>query len=167
MMLVAIRRWRRKQMRFATLHLVILAMALTGCAARYTSAGNVHAAQQPQPRDTPALRTLYIPAMGGYEKNVLNAIEAAKVPVNVIDERSKADLQVRPTLPNGRGSMGDVLYEKRTGHAPFSYLDVVELERNRVLLSYPFLWSDHEDTRNRDAQEFARELKKKLAPKTK
>lgn len=146
-------------MRLATLYLAMFALALSGCAARQP------APQAAQSRETPSLRTLYIPTMGGYEKNVLSAIRAAGVPVNVIDERTKADLQVRPTFSN-EGSIGDVLYQKRTGHAPFSYFDVVELETNRVLLSYPFLWSDHEDTRNRDAQEFARELKKKLTPKT-
>ena len=150
--------------RRTTLLLLILAVALTACAARHPS---VQAAQQPQPGETPVLKTLYIPAMGGYETNVLNAIRAAAVPVNVIDEKAKADLQLRPTFPNGGGSIGDVLYEKRTGHAPFSYLDVVETESNRVLVSFRFLWSDHEDTRNRDAQEFARELKKKLTPKAK
>lgn len=147
--------------RFAPFYLAMLALALIGCAARPA------APQAAQPRQAPSLRTLYIPTMRGYEKNILSAIRAAAVPVIVIDERSKADLLVRPTFSNGQGSLGDVLYEKRTGHAPFSYLDVVELETNRVLLSYPFLWSDHEDTRNRDAQEFARELKKKLTPKTK
>ena len=105
--------------------------------------------------------------MGGYERNVLSAIRAAGVPVSVTDEPSKADLQVRPTFPKGGGSIGDVLYQKSTGHAPFSYLDVVETERKRVLLSYPFLWSEHEETRNYDAQEFARELNKKLTRKAK
>lgn len=148
-------------MRYKLLALLILAASLSACAAR-------HAAGQtaPQPRDVPTLRTIFIPAMNGYERSVLRAIQAADVPVDIITEKTKADLQVRPTFSNS-GGIADVLYEKRTGHAPFSYLDVVELETNRVLLSYPFLWSDHEDTRSRDAQEFARELKKKLAAKAK
>jgi hypothetical protein len=150
-------------MRHTTLPLLILAVALTACAARHSAA---QLAQPSPPGETPTRRTIFIPAMGGYEKNVLTALRAASVPVTLIDDRTKADLQVRPRFPNG-GGIGDVLSEKRNGHAPFSYFDVVELEAHRVLLSYPFLWSEHEDTRNRDAQEFARELKKKLTPRTK
>jgi hypothetical protein len=143
------------------LALSILTAALSACAARHTAGQTT-----PQPRDVPTLRTIFIPAMNGYERNVLSAIQAANVPVDIITEKTKADLQVRPSFSTS-GGIADVLYEKRTGHAPLSYLDVVELETNRVLLSYPFLWSDHEDTRSRDAQEFARELKKKLAAKAK
>jgi hypothetical protein len=141
--------------------LSILTVVLSSCAARHT-AGQTN----PQPQAPPTLRSIFIPAMDGYERNVLNAIQAADVPVDIIAERTKADLQVRLSVTNS-GGIADVLYEKRTGHAPFRYLDVVELETNRVLLSYPFLWSDHEDTRARDAQEFARELKKKLTAKAK
>jgi len=138
----------------------MLAATLTACAARRT------AGQTTLPPETPTLRTIFVPAMNGYERNVTGAIQAANVPVDIIGEKTKADLQVRLTLSNS-GGIADVLYEKRTGHAPFSYLDVVELETNRVVLSYPFLWSDHEDTRSGDAAEFARELKKKLAAKAK
>jgi hypothetical protein len=147
----------RYMMKYKLLALSIFALTLSSCAARHT-AGQT----PPQPRRTPTLRTIFIPAMNGYENNVVSAIKAANVPVDIIAEKTRADLQVRPTFSNS-GGIADVLYEKRTGHAPFSYLDVVELETNRVLLSYPFLWSDHEDTRSRDAQEFARELKNKLA----
>jgi hypothetical protein len=144
-------------MRYKLLALAILVATLSACAGRQTAGQTT-----PQPRPTPTLRTIFIPVMNGYESNVVSAIKAANVPVDIIAEKTKADLQVRPTFSNS-GGIANVLYEKRTGHAPFSYLDVVELETNRVLLSYPFLWSDHEDTRSRDAQEFARELKNKLA----
>jgi hypothetical protein len=144
-------------MKYKLFALSILAATLSSCAARGTAGQTT-----PQPRQPPTLRTIFIPAMNGYEQNVVSAIRAAGVPVDIIAEKTRADLQVRPTFSNP-GGIADVLYEKRTGHAPFSYLDVVELETNRVLLSYPFLWSDHEDTRSKDAQEFARELKNKLA----
>jgi hypothetical protein len=104
--------------------------------------------------------------MDGYERNVATAFAAAEVPLGIVTEKAKADLQVRPTFSKSDSSIGAVLYKKQTGHEPFCFLDVVEVETNRVLLSYPFLWTDHEDTRSRDAQEFARELKKKLAAKT-
>jgi hypothetical protein len=148
-------------MKYKLLALSILAATLSACAARHTAGRTA-----PQPRDVPTLRTIFIPVMNGYERNVVSAIQAADVPVNIIAEKTKADLQVRPSFSSS-GGIAAVLYEKRTGHAPFSYLDVLELETNRVLLSYPFLWSDHEDTRSRDAAEFARELKKKLASSTK
>ena len=144
-------------MKYKLLALSILAATLSACAARNTTGPTT-----PQPRDTETLRTIFIPAMNGYERNVVSAIRAAGVPVEMIADRTKADLQVRPTFSNSEGIAG-VLYQKRTGHAPFSYLDAVELERNHILLSYPFLWSDHEETRDYDAAEFARELKNKLA----
>lgn len=147
----------RYTMKHKLLALSILALTLSSCAARHVAGQTT-----PQPRQPPTLRTIFIPAMNGYEQNVVRAIQAAGVPLDIIAEKTRADLQVRPTFSNA-GGIADVLYEKRTGHAPFSYLDVVELETNHVLLSYPFLWSDHEDTRSRDAQEFARELKNKLA----
>jgi hypothetical protein len=146
----------RYTMKYKWIAFLILAFTLASCAARHT------AGQTLPPRQPPTLRTIFIPAMNGYEHNVASAIKAADVPVDIIAEKTRADLQVRPTFSNS-GGIADVLYEKRTGHAPFSYLDVVELETNHILLSYPFLWSDHEDTRSRDAQEFARELKNKLA----
>jgi hypothetical protein len=145
-------------MRYKLLALSILVASLSACAARHTAGQTT-----PLPRDVPTLRTIFIPAMNGYERNVLSAIQAADVPVDIIADRTKADLQVRPSFSNSGGSIAGVLYQKSTGHAPFSYLDVVQLETNRVLLSYPFLWSDHEETRNWDAAEFARELKNKLA----
>jgi len=148
-------------MKYKLLALSILVATLSACAARHTAAQT-----SPQPRKTPTLRTIFIPVMNGYERNVVSAIQAADVPVDIIAEKAKADLQVRLSFSNS-GGIADVLYEKRTGHAPFGYFDVLELETNRVLLSYPFLWSDHEDTRTRDAQEFARELKKKLGSRTK
>jgi hypothetical protein len=144
-------------MKYKLLALSILAATLSACAARNTAGPTT-----PRPRETATLRTIFIPAMNGYERNVVSAIRAAGVPVEMIADSTKADLQVRPTFSNSGGIAG-VLYQKSTGHAPFSYLDVVELERNHVLLSYPFLWSDHEETRNYDAAEFARELKIKLA----
>jgi hypothetical protein len=148
---------RNYVMKYKLFVLSVLALTLSSCAARQT-AGQT----PPQPRQPPTLRTIFIPAMNGYETNVASAIKAADVPVDIIAEKTRADLQVRPTFSDS-GGIADVLYEKRTGHAPFSYLDVVDLETNHVLLSYPFLWSDHEDTRSKDAQEFARELKNKLA----
>jgi hypothetical protein len=144
-------------MKYKLLALLILATALSACAARNTAGPTT-----PQPRDTATLRTIFIPVMSGYERNVVSAIRAAGVPVEMIADSTKAELQVRPTFSNSGGIAG-VLYQKSTGHAPFSYLDVVQLETNHVLLSYPFLWSDHEETRNYDAAEFARELKNKLA----
>ena len=148
-------------MRYRVLAISIVAATLTACAAARHTAGQTTQPPQP-PTESPALRTIFIPAMNGYERNVLSAIQAAGVPVDIIAEKTKADLQVRPSFSTS-GGIADVLYEKRTGHAPFSYFDVEELETNRVLLSYPFLWSDHEETRNWDAAEFARELKNKLA----
>jgi hypothetical protein len=103
--------------------------------------------------------------MDGYEKNVASAFAAADVPVEIVTDKAKADLQVKPTFSKSDSSIGAVLYKKQTGHEPFSYLDVVEVETNRTLLSYPFLWTDYEVSRIRDGQEFARELKNKLVPK--
>ena len=103
--------------------------------------------------------------MDGYEKDVAGAFAAADVPVQIVTDKAKADLQVKPTFSKSDSSIGSVLYKKQTGHEPFSYLDVVEVETNRTLLSYPFLWTDYEVSRIRDAQEFARELKNKLVPK--
>jgi len=144
-------------MRYRLLALAIFAAFLSACAAHRTAGPAVQ-----QPAANATLRTIFIPEMSGYEKNVASALHAAAVPVTIVDDSAKSDFQVRPTFSNS-GGIADVLYEKRTGHAPFSYLDVLDPETKQVLLSYPFLWSDHEETRNRDAQEFARELKKKLA----
>jgi len=102
--------------------------------------------------------------MDGYENDVVRALGAAQVPVEIVTDKTKADLQVKPTLSHWEPSMR---IQKATGHAPFSFLDVVDVETNRVLLSYPFLWTDYEVTRSRDAQEFARELKNKLGAKSK
>jgi len=153
----------RRPTRYGLLALSILATSLTACAsARHT------AAQVPQHASTVGLtrRTMFVPLMDGYEKNVVSALSVGEVAVEIVTEKAKADLQIRPTLSKGDSSIGAVLYRKQTGHEPFSYLDVVEVETNRTLLSYRFLWTDYEVSRVRDAQEFARELKNKLVSKT-
>jgi hypothetical protein len=152
--------------RYRALVVPMVAATLTACATARHTAGQT--TQPPQaPAESAPRRTIFLPAMDGYEKSVAGALAAADVPVGIVPEKAKADLQVRPAFSRSDSSIGAVLYAKRTGHEPFSYLDVVEVETNRVLLSYPFLWSDFEVTRSRDAQGFARELKKKLAPKAK
>ncbi len=144
-------------MRYRLFALAIFSAFLSACAAHHTAGPAVR-----QPAANATLTTIFIPEMSGYEKNVASALRAAVVPVILVDDRAKSDFQVRLTFPNS-GGIADVLSRKSTGHAPFSYLDVVDPETRHVLLSYPFLWSEHEETRNRDAQEFARELKNKLA----
>jgi hypothetical protein len=149
-------------MKCKMLALFILAFGFTACAARRT------ATQSPQTTHASSLnqtrRTLYIPVMDGYEKNVVSALNLGEVPVQIVTEQSKADLQVKPTLSRWYPGMP---VAKGSGHGPFSYFDVVEVETHHTLLSYPFLWTDYEVSRYRDAQEFARELKKKLTPKSK
>jgi hypothetical protein len=142
--------------------ILILAASLTACASARRA--TVQVPQQSSPA-SPTRRTIFIPVMDGYEKNVASAFAAADVPVEIVTDKAKADLQVKPTFSKSDSSIGAVLYKKQTGHEPFSYLDVVEVETNRTLLSYPFLWTDYEVSRIRDGQEFARELKNKLVPK--
>lgn len=146
-------------MKCKMLALSILAIGFTACAARGI------ATQLPQISSSNQMRkTLFIPTMDGYEKNVITALNLGEVPVQIVTEQSKAELQVKPTLSRWYPGMA---VAKGSGHGPFSYFDVVEVETHHTLLSYPFLWTDYEVSRYRDAQEFARELKKKLRPKTK
>src|SRR5580693_2984365 len=88
----------RYTMKYKLLALSIFALTLSSCAARHT-AGQT----PPQPRQTPTLRTIFIPVMNGYENNVASAIKAADVPVDIIAEKTRADLQVRPTFSNSGG----------------------------------------------------------------
>jgi hypothetical protein len=124
------------------------------------------AAQTKQPSArTPERTTIFVPAMNGFEKQLIAAFTAQEVPIDAVTEQAVSDLRVRPTFPNSLPSMEVVLYKKETGHAPFSFLDVVDAKTNRTILTYPFLWTDDQVTRSRDAREFAAELKKKLSSK--
>ena len=94
-------------MKYKLLAISILAATLSACAARQRRRYR----RRRSPERPPTLRTIFIPAMNGYERNVLSAIRAAGVPVDIIADRTKADLQVRPTFANS-GGIADVLYEK-------------------------------------------------------
>lgn len=144
-------------MRHKVLAFMIMVSALTVCAAARPTATQT----APPSAQTLARKTIFIPAMDGYEDYVASAFRSAEVPVDIVTVKSKADLQVRPTFSYSRTA------QKGTGHEPFSWLDVVEVDTNRTVVSYPFLCTDYEVTRGRDAQEFARELKNKLVPRKK
>jgi hypothetical protein len=134
----------------------ILAIAMLSRAAAQT-------AQQPEKSTT--RRTLFLPAMAGFERNIIGALRFADAPVDIVTEQADSDLQVKLTRGNSTPGMQALLYRKVTGHDPEDFLDVVDLRTNRVLLTYHFFWTDDGDGRARDAQEFAAELKKKLTPK--
>src|ERR1700733_13696607 len=111
-------------------------------------------------------RTIFLPRMGGFERNVAGALKAQQVPVDVVPEESKPDLKGEFTPAGSLGGTAAVLHEK-TGRYPEDILDVKQVDSRRTLLRYRFFLMDDPDSRARVAVEFAQELRKKLTPKKK
>jgi hypothetical protein len=112
----------------------------------------------------PERPTIFVPAMSGFERYVSVALQNEEVPVQVVGDQAKADFSAHYT-PAG-AFPGDVaVYHAKTGRYPEDIIEVVPADTKRILLRYRFYLMEDPDSRARAADEFARELKKKLAPK--
>jgi hypothetical protein len=121
---------RRNTIRYKVIEASILAATLSALAMTQHAAAQT--TQQPTKNST--RRTIFVPAMGGLERNIVSALDAEEVPIDVVMEQPNSDLQVKPTISNSLPPIEVVLYRKATGHDPFSLLDVVEVKTNRSFL---------------------------------
>jgi hypothetical protein len=119
--------------------------------------GTAHAAP-------PERQTIFVPAMNGFERYISVALHNEEVPVEVVTTGATADFSAQYT-PASAFPGDAAIYHSKTGRYPEDIIEVVPADSRRILLRYRFYLMEDPGSRARAADEFARELKKKLAPK--
>lgn len=103
-------------------------------------------------------KTIYVDKMEGLEPFVEQALLAAELPFDFIEEQKQPELKAG--LAKMHSAYGEILYKHKLGRNETHRLELRDVERNKVIASYSFPLRGDDESRRRAAQEFAARVKK-------
>lgn len=109
-------------------------------------------------------KTIYVDKMEGLEPFVEQALKAAKLPFDFIEEQKQPELKAG--LAKMHSAYGEILYKHKLGRNETHRLELRDVERNKVIAYYNFPLRGDDESRRRAAQEFAEKVKKAWAKKS-
>ncbi len=106
-------------------------------------------------------KTIYVDKMEGLEPFVEQALLAAELPFDFIEEQKQPELKVG--LAKMHSAYGEILYKHKLGRNETHRLELRDVERKTVIASHNFPLDGNEESRKRAAREFAAKVKKAWA----
>jgi len=108
-------------------------------------------------------RTIYVDRMEGLEPFVEQALVAAELPFDFIEEAKQPELKA--SLAKMHSAYGELLYKHKLGRNETHRLEFRDVERNKVIAWHSFPLRADDESRRRAAAEFASKVKKAWAKK--
>lgn len=108
-------------------------------------------------------KTIYVDKMEGLEPFVEQALQAAELPFDFIEEEKQPEMKA--TLAKMHSAYGEILYKHKLGRNETHRLELREVGGNRVIASHSFPLQGDEESRRRAARDFAEKVKKAWAKK--
>lgn len=103
-------------------------------------------------------RTIYVDRMEGLEPFVERALQNAELPFDFIEEARQPDLKAN--LKKMHAAYGEILYKHKLGRNETHSLELLDVERNKVIARHAFqLKSNDDESRRRAAAEFAAKVR--------
>jgi len=109
-------------------------------------------------------KTIYVDKMEGLEPFVEQALQAAELPFDFIEEQKKPELKAG--LAKMHSAYGEILYKHKLGRDETHRLELRDVERNKVIASHNFPLRGDDESRKRTAEEFAAKVKKAWAKRS-
>ena len=109
-------------------------------------------------------KTIYVDKMEGMESFVEQALQAAELPFDFIEEQKQPELKAG--LAKMHSAYGEILYKYKLGRNETHRLELRDVERNKVIAYYIFPLRGDDESRRRAAQEFAAKVKKAWAKRS-
>lgn len=106
-------------------------------------------------------KTVYVDRMEGLEPFVERALQDAELPFDFVEEQNKPELKA--SLVKTQGAYGEILYQHKLGRYETHALEFRDLARNRVIARYTFRLAPGDESRQRAALEFAKQVKRAVA----
>jgi hypothetical protein len=106
-------------------------------------------------------RTIYVDRMEGLEPFVEQALQAAELPFDFIEEQKQPELKAG--LAKMHSAYGEIVYKHKLGRNETHRLELRDVARNKLIAFYDFPLRGDDESRRRAAQEFAAKVKKAWA----
>ena len=106
-------------------------------------------------------RTIYVDKMEGLEPFVEQALQAAELPFDFIEEQKQPELKAG--LAKMHSAYGEIVYKHKLGRNETHRLELRDVARNKLIAFYDFPLRGDDKSRRRAAQEFAAKVKKAWA----
>jgi len=103
-------------------------------------------------------KTIYVDLMEGLEPFVEQALQAAELPFDFIEEKKQPELKAG--LARMHSAYGEILYKHKLGRNETHRLELRDVARNKVIASHSFPLQGDDESRRRAAREFAAKVKK-------
>jgi len=110
-------------------------------------------------------KTVYVDKMQGLEPFVEQALQAAELPFDFIEEQAQPELKA--SLAKIHSDYAEILYKQKLGRNENYRLEFRDVGRNKVIASHSFPLRGDDESRRRAAQEFAAKVKKAWAKRNK
>jgi hypothetical protein len=99
--------------------------------------------------------------MEGLEPFVEQALQAAELPFDFIEEQKQPELKAG--LAKMHSAYGEIVYKHKLGRNETHRLELRDVARNKLIAFYDFPLRGDDESRRRAAQEFAAKVKKAWA----
>lgn len=106
-------------------------------------------------------KTIYVDKMEGLEPFVEQALQAAELPFDFIEEAKQPELQA--SLAKMHSAYGEILYKHKLGRNETHRLELRDVESNKIIASLNFPLQGDDASRKLAAQQFAAKVKKAWA----
>jgi len=103
-------------------------------------------------------KTIYVDRMEGLEPFVEQALVAAELPFDFIEEAKQPELKA--SLAKMHSAYGELHYKHKLGRNETHRLEFRDLERNKLIAWHSFPLRGDDESRRRAAVEFASKVKK-------
>lgn len=95
--------------------------------------------------------------MEGLEPFVEKALQTAELPFDFLEEAQRPEL--KSSLAKLHSAYGEVLYRYKLGRTETHTLELLDVERNKVIARHTFSMGTDDASRRRIAEAFARKVK--------
>ena len=102
-------------------------------------------------------KTIYVDRMEGLESFVETALQEAELPFDFVEEAKRPEMKA--TLAKMHQAYGEIIYRHKLGRNETHQLELLDVERGKVLARHSFPLNGDEESRRRAAKEFATKVK--------
>ncbi|MCX6592155.1 MAG: hypothetical protein NTZ56_11575 [Acidobacteria bacterium] len=110
-------------------------------------------------------KTIYVDRMEGLESFVESALEAAELPFDFVEEAKQPEMKA--TLAKMHAAFGEIIYRHKLGRNETHRLELLDVERNKVIAWHAFPLNGDDAARRKAAAEFAAKVKAAWAKRSK
>jgi hypothetical protein len=119
----------------------------------------------PKAKPIPAGSKIFIaPIAGGYENFIAAGILKKKVPVVLVNDRSKADYEVSGVSQSEKANWAKMLFAKSTASGEEASIQVTDLKSGEVVFAYSVHKANSARGKQSTGEACAKHLKEKINP---